>query len=1526
MEGTSPQRAREQLELLARGLERRPSHNNRPGSAARGAWTTSNSAAPVREAIPELDSMPGSSEARLRSKLAVLAGPDVPRRRATLEGGARPASAASLHRRVSAPPLAAAPALPPAAVAAPAPQLVMRAAPPLLAEGAGGDAETRLSPLPERAALRVSDDLRQQGRAPVPEAARASREASGLSLDGLGDEIRAVHAELRAVRVSVAELARAQAAAAAGGPSTLARVEEANRRLAEDFSAMSRQITQELSPVLEAGPQQAADLSLVLQGVRAQAGVLQEVRVRVCEEPPGALAGSASSDVAPVLEALRAQAGLLQEVLQSVADLSGFTKQLREGQASLDLSPVLEAVRAQAGVLKEVRQSLSENPAGASDSRDIREALAGLSDIVQQLREDKAAADLSQVLQEVRSVKQLQEGQPSVDLSPVLDAVRAQAGVLQEAYQRLSEKPADASNAPGIREAVEGVSEIVKQLRDGQAAVDLSPVLEEVRSLKQLREGQASLDLSPVLEAVRAQAGVLQEVQQSLSEKPAGALDAPDIREAVAGLSEILNQLREGQSAVDLSLVLEEVRSLKQLREGQPSLDLSPVLEAMQAQTGVIQEVRQRLSEKPAGASHEPDFREAFAGLSGIVKQLREDKAAVDLSPVLEEVRSLKQLRDGQAAVDLSPVLEEVRSLKQLREGQASLDLSPVLEAVRAQTGVLQEVQQSLSEKPAGAPDAPDIREAVAGLSEILNQLREGQSAVDLSLVLEEVRSLKQLREGQPSLDLSPVLEAMQAQTGVIQEVRQRLSEKPAQAGVLQEVRQRLSEKPAGASVEPEFREAVKIVKQGVSELVNQLREGKSAVDLSPVLEEVRSLKQLREGQSSLDLSPVLEAVQALAGSLQQVHQRLSEKPAGASVEPEFREAVKIVKQGVSELVNQLREGKSAVDLSPVLEEVRSLMQLREDTWAVDLSSALEEVRSLKQSREGQPCLDVTPVMEAVQSQAGVLHEVHRWLSERQAGASVEPEFREAVKLVKQGLSEIVNQLREGQSAVDLTPVLEEVRSLKQLREGQSSLDLSPVLEAVQALAGSLQQVHQRLSEKSAGASVEPEFREAVKIVKQGVSELVNQLREGKSAVDLSPVLEEVRSLMQLREDKWAVDLSSALEEVRSLKQSREGQPCLEVSPVMEAVQSQAGVLHEVHRWLSERQAGASVEPEFREAVKLVKQGLSEIVNQLREGQSAVDLTPVLEEVRSLKQLREGQSSLDLSPVLEAVQAQAGVLQEVRQRLSEKPAGASVEPEFREAVKIVKQGVSELVNQLREGKSAVDLSPVLEEVRSLKQLRESQPSSDLSPVLEAMQAQASVLQQVYQRLSEKPAGASHEPTTREAVADLSEIVKQLRDSQSSVDMSQVLEEVRLLKQVRENQPTLDLSPVLETMQAQAGVLREIHKRLTEKPSGLSDERMIPEAAADLSEVPEPLADSKESSRRSPIATTVDLSPILAAMRVQADGLQQVQSKVRDLIIIIIAHVANIINTISIINNNMIVNLTNISFIIINTSIGINDPR
>ncbi|CAK0902354.1 unnamed protein product [Prorocentrum cordatum] len=1124
MEGTSPQRAREQLELLARGLERRPSHNNRPGSAARGAWTTSNSAAPVREAIPELDSMPGSSEARLRSKLAVLAGPDVPRRRATLEGGARPASAASLHRRVSAPPLAAAPALPPAAVAAPAPQLVMRAAPPLLAEGAGGDAETRLSPLPERAALRVSDDLRQQGRAPVPEAARASREASGLSLDGLGDEIRAVHAELRAVRVSVAELARAQAAAAAGGPSTLARVEEANRRLAEDFSAMSRQITQELSPVLEAGPQQAADLSLVLQGVRAQAGVLQEVRVRVCEEPPGALAGSASSDVAPVLEALRAQAGLLQEVLQSVADLSGFTKQLREGQASLDLSPVLEAVRAQAGVLKEVRQSLSENPAGASDSRDIREALAGLSDIVQQLREDKAAADLSQVLQEVRSVKQLQEGQPSVDLSPVLDAVRAQAGVLQEAYQRLSEKPADASNAPGIREAVEGVSEIVKQLRDGQAAVDLSPVLEEVRSLKQLREGQASLDLSPVLEAVRAQAGVLQEVQQSLSEKPAGALDAPDIREAVAGLSEILNQLREGQSAVDLSLVLEEVRSLKQLREGQPSLDLSPVLEAMQAQTGVIQEVRQRLSEKPAGASHEPDFREAFAGLSGIVKQLREDKAAVDLSPVLEEVRSLKQLRDGQAAVDLSPVLEEVRSLKQLREGQASLDLSPVLEAVRAQTGVLQEVQQSLSEKPAGAPDAPDIREAVAGLSEILNQLREGQSAVDLSLVLEEVRSLKQLREGQPSLDLSPVLEAMQAQTGVIQEVRQRLSEKPA-----------------GASHEPDFREAF----AGLSGIVKQLREDKAAVDLSPVLEEVRSLKQLRDGQA----------------------------------------------------------------------------------------------------------------------------------------------------------------------AVDLSPVLEEVRSLKQLREGQASLDLSPVLEAVRAQAGVLQEVRQSLSEKAAGASDEPDIRQVVTHLYRSA-----QLREGRSIVDLSLVMEGVGSL-----------------------------------------------------------------------------------KKLVEGQSALDLSPVLEEVRSLKQLREGQSSLDLSPVLEAVQAQAGVLQ-----------------------------------------------------------------------------------QVHQRLSEKPAGASHEPTTREAVADLSEIVKQLRDSQSSVDMSQVLEEVRLLKQVRENQPTLDLSPVLETMQAQAGVLREIHKRLTEKPSGLSDERMIPEAAADLSEVPEPLADSKESSRRSPIATTVDLSPILAAMRVQADGLQQVQSKVKDL--------------------------------------------
>ncbi|CAK0902342.1 unnamed protein product [Prorocentrum cordatum] len=875
MEGTSPQRAREQLELLARGLERRPSHNNRPGSAARGAWTTSNSAAPVREAIPELDSMPGSSEARLRSKLAVLAGPDVPRRRATLEGGARPASAASLHRRVSAPPLAAAPALPPAAVAAPAPQLVMRAAPPLLAEGAGGDAETRLSPLPERAALRVSDDLRQQGRAPVPEAARASREASGLSLDGLGDEIRAVHAELRAVRVSVAELARAQAAAAAGGPSTLARVEEANRRLAEDFSAMSRQITQELSPVLEAGPQQAADLSLVLQGVRAQAGVLQEVRVRVCEEPPGALAGSASSDVAPVLEALRAQAGLLQEVLQSVADLSGFTKQLREGQASLDLSPVLEAVRAQAGVLKEVRQSLSENPAGASDSRDIREALAGLSDIVQQLREDKAAADLSQVLQEVRSVKQLQEGQPSVDLSPVLDAVRAQAGVLQEAYQRLSEKPADASNAPGIREAVEGVSEIVKQLRDGQAAVDLSPVLEEVRSLKQLREGQASLDLSPVLEAVRAQAGVLQEVRQSLSEKAAGASDEPDIRQVLVkqGLSEIVNQLREGQSAVDLTPVLEEVRSLKQLREGQSSLDLSPVLEAVQAQAGVLQEVRQRLSEKPAGASVEPEFREAVK----IVKQ-----------GVSELVN---QLREGKSAVDLSPVLEEVRSLKQLRESQPSSDLSPVLEAMQAQASVLQQVYQRLSEKPAGASHEPTTREAVADLSEIVKQLRDSQSSVDMSQVLEEVRLLKQVRENQPTLDLSPVLETMQAQ-----------------AGVLREIHKRLTEKPSGLSDERMIPEAA----ADLSEVPEPLADSKESSRRSPIA-------------TTVDLSPILAAMRVQADGLQQVQSKVKDLD-------------------LSQVLEGVEHSKAGADLAAkTLGEVKKMKQ----ALAVDLTHVLEDIRKV---------------------------------------------------------------------------------------------------------------------------------------------------------------------------------------------------------------------------------------------------------------------------------------------------------------------------------------------------------------------------------------------------------------------------------------------------------------------------------------------------------------------------------------------------------------------------------------------------
>jgi len=762
------------------------------------------------------------------------------------------------------------------------------------------------------------------------------------------------------------------------------------------------------------------------------------------------------------------------------------------------------------------------------------------------------------------------------------------------------------------------------------------------------------------------------------------------------------------------------VRSLKQMRGGQPSLDVSAMLEALQAQAGVLQEVRQRLSEKPADTSGEPEIRKAVAGLSEIVKQLREDKSTLDLSPVLEEVRSLKHLRDGKSAVDLSPVLEEVRSLKQMREGQPSLDVSAMLEALQAQAGVLQEVRQRLSEKPAGTSDEPEIREAVACLSEMVKQLREDKSAVDLSSVLEEVRSLKQIRESQPSSDVSPVLEVVRVQADVTQE-------------------------------------------------------DKPAVDLSTVLEEVRSLKQLREDQPCFDVSAMLGALQAQAGVLQEVRQMLSEKLAGASDEPEIREAL----VGLSKIVKQLREDKPAVDLSAVLEEVRSLKQLQ----------------------EGQPSLDLSPVLEAVRAQAGELQDIRQSLSERLAGASDEPKICEAAA----DFSEVLEQPRGGKSAVDMSPVLEQVRSPQQLRDGQAGLDVSPVLEAMRAQAALLQEVHQSLSEKPARTSDVPEFREAL----ADLSEIARHLREGKAIVGLSPVMEDVRSPNQLRELKLAADLSPVLEEVRSLKQFREGQPSLDLSPVLEAVRAQAEVLHEVRQRLSEKPAGASDDPEFREAVKIVRQGLSEIANQPREGKSAVDLSLVLEEVRSLKQSRESPHSLDVSPVLEAVRAQAGVLQEVRQRLSETPAGASDDPEFREAV----AGLAEIVKQLREGKSAVDLSPVLEEVRSLKQLRDGQPSLDVSHVLEAVRAQAGVLQEVRQRLSEKPAGASDEPEFREATADLSEALEQPSESRegsrrssgaTAVDLSPVLEAMRAqadsLQEVRHKVMDLDLSQVLEGVQ------------------------------------------------------------------------------------------------------------------------------
>jgi hypothetical protein len=244
-----------------------------------------------------------------------------------------------------------------------------------------------------------------------------------------------------------------------------------------------------------------------------------------------------------------------------------------------------------------------------------------------------------------------------------------------------------------------------------------------------------------------------------------------------------------------------------------------------------------------------------------------------------------------------------------------------------------------------------------------------------------------------------------------------------------------------------------------VLDAIHETRTRVIEVDLSPVIDEVR------KSRSSIDFSPVLTEIRrrddgaglsGMSGLLQQVVIDLSH----------MREDVSKLQQrapGNTQFPRaESREGAgaSAVDLSPVLAEIeqikasigedlpRTLQDLKENQSKIDFSPVLDEIAkmSVRDDRLSQCAIDFSPVLDDIAK-----------LGAGAIAIDLSPVLAEIEQLkasIGEDLPRTLQDLRDNQVKVDLSPVLDEIAKLnfQDLRESRGNIDFSPVLDEIAKL------------------------------------------------------------------------------------------------------------------------------------------------------------------------------------------------------------------------------------------------------------------------------------------------------------------------------------------------------------------------------------------------------------------------------------------------------------------------------------------
>jgi glutaredoxin-related protein/virulence-associated protein VagC len=428
----------------------------------------------------------------------------------------------------------------------------------------------------------------------------------------------------------------------------------------------------------------------------------------------------------------------------------------------------------------------------------------------------------------------------------------------------------------------------------------------------------------------------------------------------------------------------------------------------------------------------ELDFTELVQSL----RQSQQQVAAVDLNPVLAEIRGLsailkeadlsgvrQELHHLQTSPDTSQLLQAVNNVK------VDVDLSEVTTAVRDlvvdnrvdMTPVLMELQQ-LREKVDNSPILKELRDTNVDvdISEVLKSV-ELQVRGDLGAIVDELRQVKS------SMDFSAAVQEIQTSiakvdiTEVLMELRNPEAKDFKIDLDTSELKQTLKTELLSA-VQESVAAQVKAVQVDVdfSEMTKSMENlfASSKVDLSPILMQVQ--QEIGELKADSAITDVIKEVQKIGADLQPAVKSVEEvKHLKQDMSVDFAQLMEEVRKVrerqlgmVQDLAQQLTTAvqKIGADLQPAEKSAEEVKHLKKD-MSVDFAQLMEEVRKVNERQQGI-------VQELAQLRVGQTTAAE---AEAKRAASKQVRFAETVEKETQEkvLSEVTKQIQQVSTQVD---------------------------------------------------------------------------------------------------------------------------------------------------------------------------------------------------------------------------------------------------------------------------------------------------------------------------------------------------------------------------------------------------------------------------------------------------------------------------------------------------------------------------